>query len=84
MLRSAVLFQNLEAFASPGFVGGNAEPLSNDTIDISPQDELVHCELFLRAQDRRCLVADLEDGGAGNRFLVVFYLVFDVQLVFVL
>src|SRR6266581_6736638 len=84
MLWTTILFEQLESLSPPRFVRGDAETLPDDAIDFSPEQKLVHRELFAGAQRRRGFVANLQNGGARHRLLVVLDLVLYVKLVLVL
>ena len=83
VFRTAILLEHLEALSPPGAIGGNAETLPDDAIDFSPEQQLVHRELLAGAQRGRGFVANLQNGGARHRLLVILDLVLYVKLVLV-
>src|SRR5512141_113990 len=87
MFRAAefvLLLQALQLLPPPCRIRRNAKTLSDDAIDFIAQKQLVHCELSLRIERCYRFVANFEERGARDRILVVFDLVLDVQIVFVL
>ena len=84
VLRTTVLFEQLQPPSTPGMVPRDAQALSNDAIDFGPKQELVHGKLLARSQKRRGFVANLQNGGARHGLFVILDLVLYVQLVLVL
>jgi len=83
VLRPPHLVVQLESPAAPGVVRRQSQPPEDDAIDLLQHQHLGQHELRFRGEPRGCLVADREDRGAGNRFLVVLDFLLDEHRVFV-
>ena len=84
VLGTTIFLEHLQPLPSPRPVRRDAEAFSDDAVDLSPEQQLVHRELLAGAERSRGLVADLENGGPRHRLFVVLDLVLHVKLVLVL
>jgi hypothetical protein len=79
-----LLLQSLQRILAPRRIRRNSETLPDYAVDFVAKKELVHGELSSRLKRRNGFVANFEERGAGDRVLVDFDLILDVQIVFVL
>src|SRR2546423_3719551 len=79
-----VFLEEFDSVSAPRVIRRYAKASPDNPIDFSPEEQFVHPELLGGAQRCSSLVANLENGGARHRLLVILDLVLYVHLVFVL